>query len=127
MAAGPEAPPSGTGETILVVDDDLDLLRVTADQLYALGYRVLSAADGAAALRTLDQAPEVRLLYTDVVMPPPWDGPALAREALTRRPGLAILFTSAEPRDLLDPSCQLLRKPVPGETLARAVRGLLAG
>ncbi len=110
-----------------MVDDDLDLLRVTADQLRALGYRVLTATDGAVALRVLDQAPEIRLLYTDVVMPSPWDGPALAREALARRPGLAILFTSAEPRDLLDPSWDLLRKPVPVGLLARSVQRLLAG
>jgi CheY-like chemotaxis protein len=83
------------GILIEAVDDDPDLLRVTADQLRALGYRVLTAADGAAALEALEQAPEVRLLYTDVVMPPPWDGPALTREALTRRPGLRVLLTSA--------------------------------
>ena len=89
------------GRTVLVVDDDPDLLTVTADRFSALGYRVLTATDGATAWRSLERTPEVRLLYTDVVMPPPWDGPALAREALTRRPGLAVLLTSAEPWDLI--------------------------
>jgi len=45
-AAVQDTAPRGAGETILVVDDDPDLLRVTADQLRALGYRVLTAADG---------------------------------------------------------------------------------
>jgi len=118
-------PRPGQGETILVVDDDRDLLEATADQLRSLGYRVLTAKDGGKALEALQQTPEIRLLYTDVVMPRPWDGQSLAREAVSRRPGLPILFTSAEAGELVDPAAVLLRKPVPIDLLARTVARLL--
>ncbi len=119
--------PRGDGETILVVDDDPDLLAATADQLRGLGYRVMTANDGTAALDALEHEPAIRLLYTDVAMPPPWDGPALAREALSRRASLAVLFTSGEHREIMDPAAELLSKPVPLDRLAHAVRRVLDG
>jgi CheY-like chemotaxis protein len=127
-AAGtPDSTPTGAGETVLAVDDDPELLRLAVDQLAALGYRALAAGDGESALETLGRAPEVRALYTDLAMPPPWDGPSLAREALARHPGLALLYTSAEDLDPLDPPAELLLKPVPIDRLARALRRILAG
>jgi len=54
-------------------------------------------------------------------MPGARDGIALAREAVARRPGLAVLLTSAEPREPADLPFELLRKPVPLERLARAI------
>ncbi len=119
--------PRGDGETILVVDDDPDLLAITADQLAILGYRIMQASNGVAALDALEREPAIRLLYTDVVMPPPWDGVALAREALARRPRLAVLFTSGEDRELIEPPAKLLSKPVPLDRLAQAVREVLNG
>jgi CheY-like chemotaxis protein len=124
-AAASECPPRGHGETILAVDDDPAVLAATADQLAGLGYRVLTANHGTAALDTLAHEPAVRLLYTDVVMPPPWDGVALAREALLRRPHLTVLFTSGEHREITDPAAELLPKPVPLDRLARVVRRVL--
>ncbi|SDX59650.1 hybrid sensor histidine kinase/response regulator [Thiocapsa roseopersicina] len=118
-------PPQGNGECLLAVDDDSEVLATTADQLRGLGYRVLTAGDGATALELLQQEPAIRLLYTDVAMPAPWDGVSLAREARSRRPELAILFTSGETREIRDPSAALLRKPVGREHLAQAVRQAL--
>lgn len=119
--------PRGEGETILMVDDDPDLLAATADQLAGLGYRVITANNGTTALDTLGREPAIRLLYTDVAMPPPWDGAALAREALSRRPNLAVVFTSGEHREVTEPAAELLPKPVPLDRLAHAVRRLLDG
>ncbi len=99
--------PRGDGETILVVDDDPDLLATAADQLAGLGYRIMQANNGVAALDALEREPAIRLLYTDVVMPPPWDGVALAREALARRPRRAVLFTSGEHRQVIEPPAKL--------------------
>ena len=118
----PESPPRGEGETILVVDDDPGLLAASGDQIQGLGYRVLTASDGATALDILEREPTIRLLYSDVVMPKPWDGVALAREALARRPSLAVLFTSGEHREIREPAAELLSKPVPFDLLARALR-----
>jgi CheY-like chemotaxis protein len=103
--------PRGNGKTILVVDDDPALLATTADQLAGLGYGIMQANNGVAALDALEREPAIRLLYTDVVMPPPWDGVALAREALARRPRLAVLFTSREHREVIEPPAKLLSKP----------------
>jgi CheY-like chemotaxis protein len=110
---------------VLAVDDDREVLATAADQLRGLGYRVLTAGDGATALDLLEQEVAIRLLYTDVAMPAPWDGVTLAREARARRPDLAILFTSGETREIKDPAAALLRKPVTREDLAQAVRQAL--
>jgi CheY-like chemotaxis protein len=118
-------PLQGNDECVLAVDDDSEVLATTADQLRGLGYRVLTAGDGATALELLQQEPAIRLLYTDVAMPAPWDGVSLAREARSRRPELAILFTSGETREIRDPAAALLRKPVGREHLAHAVRQAL--
>jgi CheY-like chemotaxis protein len=117
--------PHGNGELVLAVDDDPDLLQATADQLRELGYQVLTANNGNEALERLAAKPAIRVLYTDVMMPEPWDGVRLAKAALTRQPGLAILFTSGEPRKSNDPPAELLTKPVPKERLAIALRRLL--
>jgi CheY-like chemotaxis protein len=119
--------PRGAGETLLVVDDDAELLALTADRLRDLGYRVLTAGDGVQALKVLDSEPATQLLYTDIALPPPWDGVALAREVLSRRPALAILYTSGEHREITEPAAPLLPKPVPLDRLAHAVRQVLDG
>ncbi|CRI63866.1 putative Sensor histidine kinase/response regulator receiver protein [Thiocapsa sp. KS1] len=126
-AAVRNAPPQGNGECVLAVDDDSEVLATTADQLRGLGYRVLTAGDGATALELLQQEPAIRLLYTDVAMPAPWDGVTLAREARSRRPDLALLFTSGGTREIKDPAAALLRKPVTMEHLAHAVRQAIDG
>lgn len=126
-AVGLGTRPRGNGETLLVVDDDPDLLATAAEQLAGLGYRIMQANDGVAALDALAREPAIRLLYTDMVMPPPWDGAALAREALARRSNLAVLFTSGDYREIVEPPAKLLPKPVPLDRLAHAVREALDG
>ncbi|EGV16310.1 hybrid sensor histidine kinase/response regulator [Thiocapsa marina] len=118
-------PPQGHGECVLAVEDDVDVLATTADYLRGLGYRVLTAGDGSTALDLLEHEPAIRLLYTDIAMPAPWDGVTLAREARSRRPDLAIVFTSGEAREIKDPSAELLRKPVGRAHLAHAIRQAL--
>jgi CheY-like chemotaxis protein len=97
-----------------------------------LGYRVLEADGGTAALRLLDQHPEVTLLFTDVVMPE-MDGRRLADEALRRRPDLRVLFTTGYTRNavvhngVLDPGVHLIGKPFAVEALAAKLREVLDG
>ncbi|MBL8307085.1 MAG: response regulator, partial [Rubrivivax sp.] len=96
-AAPPEAQPpaaAGVGELVLVVEDD-ELVRLFAcAELRSLGYRVLEAEQGSAALKLIEQHEGIALLFTDVVMPGGMSGRALADAALALRPGLRVLYTS---------------------------------
>ncbi|WP_444455046.1 ATP-binding protein [Rhodobacter capsulatus] len=106
---------------ILAVDDDADLLEITADQLRRLGHAVVTAPDGLTALDMLREIPEIDLLYTDLAMPG-LDGRALAEKAHLLRPDLPVLFTSGAPGKAGADLPNLLRKPVPEEVLAAAIR-----
>ena len=68
MPAKSPAMVRGSGETILVVEDEPDLRAYTVEALRDLGYRVLEAADGREALEIVEQHPEIELLFTDVVL-----------------------------------------------------------
>lgn len=118
--------------TILVVDDELEVRETAVAFLSNLGYTVLQAHDGASALALMEGGVEVDLLFTDVIMPGPVRGGELARQALQRRPGLKVLFTSGYPEGelahdgKLDAHVKLLKKPYGGDALAREVASMLA-
>jgi PAS domain S-box-containing protein len=126
------APEGGPEETILVVEDDPDVRAYTIEVLRELGYRVLEAADGHAALRLLrDAAASCDLLFTDVVLPGGMNGEQLAAEAHVARPGLKVLFTSGYARNAivhqgrLDPGVELITKPFTYADLAARIRDVL--
>src|SRR3712207_6684917 len=123
--------PDGAGETVLVVEDDEGVRRFTTEALRDLGYRVLEADGAHAALRLLDaHGADVDLLFTDVVMPD-MNGRRLAEEAMRRRPGLKVLFTTGYSRNaiihngVLDAGVQLIGKPFTVGELAEKVRAVL--
>jgi PAS domain S-box-containing protein len=87
------APRSGR-EKILLVDDDEVVRGVTEEQLLSLGYRVISAANGAEALDMISHNTDISLLFTDVVMPGEMNGGKLAKAAKRVVPGLKVLFAS---------------------------------
>ena len=117
-------------ETVLAVEDNENLRRIVVRQLNDLGYRVIEAQDGAAALRILESE-QVDLLFTDVVMPGGWNGYTLAKHALERWPALRILLTSGFPEtkhignDEASEKMRLLTKPYRKDDLARAIREIL--
>jgi PAS domain S-box-containing protein len=117
-------------EVILVVEDEPTVRQFSADALSELGYLVLEADGGAAALRLLDAHPEIILLFTDVVMPD-INGAKLAEEVRRRRPDLKILFTTGYTRNavvhngVLDPGVDLIGKPFTLEALAAKLRAVL--
>ncbi|MCX5514647.1 hybrid sensor histidine kinase/response regulator [Kaistia algarum] len=128
-AARPDALPEGS-ETILVVEDDLRVRRVAVARLREGGYRVVEAGTGGEALELLRSVPEIRLLFTDVIMPGGIAGDELAREARRLRPDIKVLFTSgyAEPtvagREFGDDE-SWLKKPYTARELAVRLRKLL--
>jgi PAS domain S-box-containing protein len=126
-----DANPRGEG-TILLAEDDEAVRAIARETLERAGYRVLSAADGSAAL-SLASAHDgtIDLLLTDVIMPG-MNGRELAATLSRRRPGIRVLFASGytdnvlEGQDALAPGVTLLDKPFTPADLAAKVREMLA-
>jgi CheY-like chemotaxis protein len=118
-------------ETVLVVEDDEALRAYTVETLGELGYRVLAAANGAAALEILKDGKTIDLLFTDVVMPGGVNGRQLADEAVRLRPDLKVLFTTGYTRNAivhhgrLDAGVEMIGKPFSFSELSAKVRALL--
>jgi CheY-like chemotaxis protein len=86
--------PSTGGGTILLVEDDEDVLAVTAESLRELGYEVVTAADAARALEILRSDQPIDLLFSDVIIPGGTNGAQLAVTARRLRPELKVLLGS---------------------------------
>jgi CheY-like chemotaxis protein len=117
-------------ETLLLVEDQAPLREILCEALQLLGYRVLVAPDGEAAIATARRhRGRIDLLVTDVVMPR-LDGCELARRLSAERPGLRVLYLSghgldtATRRGMVEGST-LLEKPFSTETLSFRVREAL--
>jgi PAS domain S-box-containing protein len=118
--------------TILVVEDNELLLVSVATMLRDQGYRVLTATDAEAALQLLEAEPDIRLLFTDVVLPSGVNGRQLAEEARRRRPTLVVLFTTGYTRNAiihqgrLDRGVELITKPFTYAALLTKIQQVLA-
>jgi signal transduction histidine kinase len=131
VAESQPAPAGSVKESILVVEDDPDVRAFAEQALSELGYRVLIAADAASALRVLEHAPRIDLLFTDVGLPNGVNGRQLADEARRRWPALKVVFTTGYARNAiihqgrLDPGVELVAKPFTQADLARRIRTVL--
>jgi PAS domain S-box-containing protein len=121
----------GGTETILVVEDEEAVRRLTCRSLEAQGYEVLPAASASEALLLLEKhAGEIHLLITDVVMPDV-SGRELARSAAPLRPLMKVLFMSGYTDNVivhhgvLDAGTAFLQKPFTPRSLAQKVREVL--
>ncbi|MDF2619712.1 MAG: integral rane sensor hybrid histidine kinase [Xanthobacteraceae bacterium] len=128
-AAG-EVAGDGNAEVVLLVEDDAQVRAMSRAMLDELGYRVIEAESGAAALRELEAHPEIRVLLTDVVMPA-MNGRQLATAALAVRPDLKVIFTTGYTRNaiihngVLDHGVHLLIKPFTLGGLAAKLKEVL--
>jgi len=124
-AAEPE--PLARDLKVLLVDDDNAVREVTAGILQDLGYRVLEAGSGAAALDMLDRQAAIDVLLLDFAMPG-MNGAEVARQARARRPGLPILFLTGYADIEALPQANddgVLRKPFVQNELAAKLRSVL--
>lgn len=90
------AMPDG-GTTVLVVEDAPEVRKVAVRTLRRLGHPVLEAGDGPSALRILKENQNVRLVFSDVVMPGGMSGVELAAEVRRRHEGVKVILTSGYP------------------------------
>jgi CheY-like chemotaxis protein len=134
-AAGGDAKTSAErprgSETILLVEDDPAVRGTVGTLLRNLGYRVMEAASGRAALEIIAGNEPIDLLFTDVVMPGGIDGFQLVDEGRRLRPGLKVLCASGYAESAIErygrppPGIEVLQKPFRARELARRIRGAL--
>jgi signal transduction histidine kinase len=127
-AGAPTRPVEHPGANILLVDDDNAVRAVTADMLRDMGYEVLEAGSGGAALETVDSEPDIDLVVIDFAMPG-MSGAELAERLRIKRPALPTLFITgyADYTALNGVSdAQIVTKPFVTGALAEKVRRALA-
>jgi two-component system, cell cycle sensor histidine kinase and response regulator CckA len=118
-------------ETILLVEDETAVRKLTRRALESFGYRVLEASNGPAALEIAAAHPTgMALLVTDVVMPQ-MSGPEVADALAKTHPDLRVLFVSGYIDDaivrhgVVEGAHSFLQKPYLPATLATKVREIL--
>jgi PAS domain S-box-containing protein len=128
----PSTPNAPRGdETVLLIEDEAGVRKITKMTLQSLGYTVLEAGNGVEALRVLEKHPEhIHLLITDVVMPE-MGGRQVAERMTALRPLTRVLFLSGYPDDavvrhgILKAETAFLQKPFKAMELAKKVREVL--
>jgi PAS domain S-box-containing protein len=129
--AAPEAMTLGSGQTILVVEDDPRVRRLTLARLGDLGYQVVEATNGAEALDVLSASTGIQLVFTDLVMPD-MSGYELAARVRQLYPHISLLLTSGYAEEfansdrLFSEQLRLLRKPYRLADLAEAIHGAIS-
>jgi signal transduction histidine kinase/CheY-like chemotaxis protein len=123
----------GSGETILVVEDDEDVLVYVAGILRDMNYNVFQAADASSAEKIVTREDgRVDLILTDVVLPGK-NGRQFTDEINTRYPNIKVLFMTGYSRNAivhqgrLDPGVALIQKPLTQASLAAKIREVLEG
>jgi signal transduction histidine kinase len=122
------SPPAG--ERILLVEDDAPVRNAAARHLRQLGYQVLEAGDGAAALALFSEVRSgIDLLVADLLLPGGMSGREIARRMREMEPSLRVLYVTGYGGDAVDGleggEAVLLAKPITPARLERAVRGAL--
>jgi CheY-like chemotaxis protein len=112
--------------TVLVVEDDVLIRMMIADELRQTGFRVVEASSGDEALRCLASGYAVDLIFTDVQMPGKIDGAALARLVARDYPEIRVFVTSAHGRmPHAGLAAQFIPKPyIEGDVVRRIIDAL---
>ena len=127
---GAPTAPRGSGELVMVVDDETSIRRVAASVLERFGYRVVVAADGAGALALFrERLHDIAVVLTDIAMPG-MDGVELIRVFREAAPDLPIVASSglagaAVDRPNLPEDVAFVAKPYTADALLHAVRSAI--
>lgn len=87
--------------TVLVVDDEEDLLEIASAYLEEIGCKAISAADGYAAVEIMESCRDIDLLITDIVMTAGMNGVDVAKKARCLIPDIKVIYSSGFPADAL--------------------------
>jgi two-component system cell cycle sensor histidine kinase/response regulator CckA len=127
----PEVEPGGGAETVLVVEDDESLCKMTVELLRDAGYEVLHAGNAESAVQIVKSANQpVDLLLSDVLLPD-LNGVELSALLKGIQPGLRVLLVSGYTGDLIaqyramDPNVKLMEKPYTRRGLLAAIHEVL--
>jgi signal transduction histidine kinase/ActR/RegA family two-component response regulator len=126
------AAPGGSGELVLVVEDEAALREVTRRMLVRNGYRVIVAANGEEAIAAVEgSAGRIDGLVTDVVMPG-MQGKEVAERVSELQPGIRVLYMSGYTQGtlgaqgVLEPGVNLIEKPFNQSSLLKKLREALS-
>jgi len=125
--------PAGGEELVLVVEDDAEVRAHSCAVLRELGYRVVEASEGKAALRLLEENAGIGLLFSYIGLPGGIDGRQLAAAAQQRRPGLRVVLTTGYAHHhlleqvRLEDGLTLILKPFTFAELSAKLRAVLRG
>jgi CheY-like chemotaxis protein len=120
------------GDSVLVVEDEAAVRLLVVEVLTDLGYRVLQAKDGQAALTIIESEARIDLLLTDVGLPV-MNGRQLAEFARARRPGLKVLFMTGYAEQaairskFVGEGMDMIAKPFAMEAMVARVQQMLEG
>ncbi|MDH5752491.1 MAG: PAS domain S-box protein [Deltaproteobacteria bacterium] len=133
-SAGEEAKPvmaqRGKGETLLVAEDEEELLLNLTEILELKGYKILSARDGVQAMEILQKEKNIDMLVLDVVMPG-LGGQKIYEAVKDERPHLPVIFSSGytdmslDKATLDDPRVRLIQKPYTVNSLLTTIADML--
>lgn len=128
----PDSPPTGRGETILLVEDENALREMATTILTGYNYHVLSASSGPEAIDLwATHKDSIAMLFTDIVMPHGYSGIDIGERFYKERPSLKIIYTSGYRLDAIPRSMKMkesgifIPKPYIPSALAKLIRDTL--
>lgn len=124
---------NGHGETVLLVDDEAEILRTTGEVLKIMGYKVMKASDGEEALELfISNSDQIDLIISDVIMPK-LGGIELARQIRQKSSEVPIIFVTGYDKEILMQmesgieQSLVLVKPFAIEKLSHSIQILVEG
>lgn len=128
----PQASPHGNGQTILIVEDNDKVRKLSIERIRDLGFATLEASSGDQAYQMLKGGAQVDLVFSDLVMPGALNGYDLALKVTAEFPAIKLLLTSGYASDVItsglshDQPYDILHKPYRQSELAQRLQALFA-